>query len=350
MRFVDTRGNAWPAQVYAYEACSDNLRVLVPSLPAGQYFVTVSSAFGTGQSSAMLGVFQTPINERPDATARLRVAMRRIVDEYQRRGMITTAAGATLMMRISGSQITSLAQALDALHDAMVADAEAAIGGRVAESVILIALRTGRPPREIAALWRHCHAPQRTVGIGGQGGVARAGVGIGDPPAGEGQIWGGCGPGTTGQQWHAHVTPMGISNAAALNTAITRGTSPGTLPAHYHTDAGFAAGTVWYASITDDDWFEDFVNGSMEAAEWAADHMDTVISVAKITGYVVVGTVGCVVGVVFSAGAGCVASVLAVAGPIAKETAKILVEEEVVTVDGVDKETMLAGINAIPIG
>lgn len=349
VRFIDARGDAWDASVYSFEACSDNLKVVLPSLPAGQYRIAVSSPLGTGQSATTLGVFFTPVSERPDARTRLRVAMRRIVDQYQRRGYVTAAGAAGLLRRIDGGQLTGVGAALDAMHDVVLGEAVAAVGGPVSESVVLIALRSGRPLTEIAMQWRHCHEVMREQGIGAQGGVARAGVGIGEPPVGEGRILGDC-AGGEGARWHSHVTPMSIGNAVLLQDAIRTGSAPAAIPAHRHTEAGFAAGTVWYASIAADAWYAGFVAGAMDAVEWVDEHSETIISVAKITGYVVVGTVGCAVGLVFTAGAGCAASFIAIAGPIAKETAKILVQEEAVTVDGVDKETLLAGIEAIPVG
>jgi hypothetical protein len=233
----------------------------------------------------------------------------------------------------------------------MLAEAEGAVGGPVAPSILAVALSSGRPVREVAMAWRHCHAFQREMGIGGAGGVARAGVGIGDPPRGEGNIYGACGgANTTGQRWHSHITPMDISNAVGMSQHIRAGTAPSEVPAHFHTETGFVAGSIWYVSINDDAWYEDLVDGAIGAAEWAYEHSDTILSVVKITGLLRAGTVGCVIGVIFTAGAGCAASFIAVAGPIMKETAKILVQEEAITVDGVSKETMLSGIEAIPVG
>lgn len=351
VRFLDAQGRPWDATVFTYEECSDNLRVVVPQLPAGQYRVAVQTPMGTGQSAAILAVFQNPINEAPEAGAKTRVAMRRILEWYVLRGMVTPAGAAGLNRRLNAREILEIGPALDALNDVMTAEAEGYVGGPVAQSIIAVALSSGRPLRDVAMGWRHCHAFQREMGIGGAGGVARAGVGIGSPPAGEGRVYGACGgANSTGERWHSHITPMDIGNAVELNQHIRDGTAPGQLPAHYHTETGFAAGTVWYASINNDAWYEDLVDGAVGMAEWAYEHSDTMISVVKIVGLLAAGTAGCIIGVVFTLGTGCAAAFVAVAGPIMKETTKILIQEEVITVSGVSKETMLAGVDAIPVG
>lgn len=349
VRFVDARGESWPAQVFSYEACSDNLRVVLPSMPATTYRVAVTTPMGSGQSTATLSVYQEPIHSSPDAGQRLRVASRRIVETLRVRNWISVGGAAALRRRIDVGEFQSPGALLDAAQDIMVSEAETAVGGPVSESVIIVALQTGKSISEIALQWRHCHDIVREVGIGMTGGQATVNrYGIGNPPPNEGGLLGACG--ARGGRWHAHVVPMSIATAVDIGTAIRSGTAPRSIPAHMHTETGFPTGDVYYAPISDDAWYSDFVDGAMSAYDWLDEHRETIISVAKISGYVVLGTVGCAVAVVVSAGAGCAPAFIAVAGPIAKESAKILVQEEVVTVEGVPKETLLMGIDAIPVG
>lgn len=342
VRFIDSSGSPWPAQTWSYDKATKYLKVVVPPIPHTGYKIGISSLFGSSTSSATLQVFQVPVpTPTPSAKEKLKKAFTKILEVHRTHGWLTAGGVQGLKTRLSAGEFADLGQALDAEQSVMVAEAEDAVGGPISDSVILVALRTGKSIKSVAMSWRHCHSVMQGIG----GAAQSSTVSIGSPPRNEGNVLGAC---AGGARYHSHILPSGISNAVAIQTAIRNGTSPGAIPGHQHTEYGFATGDVYYAPISNDPWYDETLHAIVVGAEWLADHRQTVFSGVKIIGYSVGIAIACAISVPTTAGGGCAVAAWAGGGLIAKEVARIAVDEEVVTVPGVSKETVLAGIDAIP--
>jgi hypothetical protein len=334
--FIDSKGNPWPAQSFSVDPTTKELKVVIPVIPHQGYTVKVTTSYGTATAAGTLNIAQKPIASAPTASksTKIKTALAKIVSVHQREKWISATGAQTINSRANAGEFKSIGEALDAEADVMLKEAEAAVGGPVSDSVILVAVKTGKSPTEIAKMWRHCHSPQ--VGIGGP---VQAKVGIATPTD-QGKVLGGCG---TDAKYHAHIVPVGINNAATYADAIKNGTAPPSIPSHLHTEKSFPSGEIYYAPMSDDGWFAEGMSMLLKGGEWLADHSDTVFSSVKIILY---GT-GIVLSCIATAGVGCVPAALAGGAKIAKEVTRILIDEEVIEVPGgVSKATALKALDA----
>jgi hypothetical protein len=338
---VDARGS-WPANVWSYNRSARTLRVTVPSLPVGAYSLRASNGWGADASVGTVQIYQEPISEPPDARQKLKSSLVKIVEEHRRLQWLSASEAAALSAKYNSGNFTDLVAALNEMQGVMRREAEAAVGGPVANNVLVLALKTGRPVREIALNWRHCHSLQ--VGIV-EANVTSYRIG---PPVREGQIFG---PSCNGPnaRWHSHVVPASISTAGQVATAIQTGGRPVSIPSHHHTEARFETGRIWYAPIEDDAWYSDLTDGAVYAFDWVQQHSDTIWAGAEILLIAYVAQIGCAAMVLSNGGAGCGPVIAWAAVEISKRVAVILVAEGVIEVPGVPKQALIMGINAIPV-
>lgn len=229
-----------PGALTTWDARLNMVRVGVPNVPAGKWFVDIINRAGVVRASQPLVVSKGPKPLRPEGRQALGARLATMLKRHGDTGFIPADVARKLARDAGAGTFGSVQEALEAEEAAAIADAEKTTGP-IARDLVLLAYKTGQPIKKVATDWRHCHAPPPgEKSVAGEGLVLELDRSCSAPRS----------------MPHAHlVVKMGTSDRDTF-LAAERGKKPPGIAAHLHTILRFGEGQFYSPPSSSDEWYD----------------------------------------------------------------------------------------------